>query len=145
MATGTVKSFNPAKGYGFIKKDSIGADLFVHLSAVREAGLADLRKGQKISFGIFDNQGKAADVDADEGDSKSFCHGGLLVFGASHEHCLLLGREHGRTIPLSDIGPVRQFQWLASYVDGGGLPALRAAKPAPIALSSGSRKNLIAV
>src|SRR6266850_1894967 len=84
------------------------------------------------------------DVDADEGDSKSFCHGGFLVFGASHEHCLLLGREHGRTIPLSDIGPVRQFQWLASYVDGGGLPALRAAKLAPIALS-GSRKNLIAV
>jgi hypothetical protein len=31
----------------------------------------------------------------------------------------LLGREHGRTIPLSDIGPVRQFQWLASYLGGG--------------------------
>jgi cold shock CspA family protein len=60
MATGTVKSFNPAKGYGFIKTDTIGADVFVHLSAVREAGLAELRKGQKISFEIFDNQGKAA-------------------------------------------------------------------------------------
>ncbi len=60
MATGTVKSFNPAKGYGFIKTDAGGAEVFVHLSAVREAGLADLRKGQKISFEIFDNQGKAA-------------------------------------------------------------------------------------
>jgi len=60
MATGTVKSFNPAKGYGFIKTDTDGADVFVHLSAVRKAGLADLRKGQKISFEIFDNQGKAA-------------------------------------------------------------------------------------
>jgi cold shock CspA family protein len=37
-----------------------GAEVFVHLSAVREAGLADLRKGQKISLEIFDNQGKAA-------------------------------------------------------------------------------------
>jgi len=60
MATGTVKSFNPAKGYGFITTDTGGAEVFVHLSAVREAGLADLRKGQKISFEIFDNQGKAA-------------------------------------------------------------------------------------
>ena len=60
MATGIVKSFNPSKGYGFIKTDSGGADVFVHLSAVRKAGLTDLRKGQKISFEIFDNQGKAA-------------------------------------------------------------------------------------
>jgi CspA family cold shock protein len=60
MTTGTVKSFNPAEGYGFIKTDTRGADVFVHLSAVREAGLADLRKGQKVSFEIFDNQGKAA-------------------------------------------------------------------------------------
>src|SRR5882672_7256513 len=37
-----------------------GAEVFVHLSTVREAGLADLRKGQKISFEIFDSQGKAA-------------------------------------------------------------------------------------
>jgi cold shock CspA family protein len=60
MTTGIVKSFNPAKGYGFIKTDTIGVDVFVHLSAVRQAGLAELRKGQKISFEIFDNRGKAA-------------------------------------------------------------------------------------
>jgi cold shock protein len=60
MAIGTVKSFNSAKGYGFIRTDTGGAEVFLHLSAVREAGLPDLRKGQKISFEIFDNQGKAA-------------------------------------------------------------------------------------
>ena len=60
MAKGTVKSFNPSKGYGFIRTDSGGKDVFVHLSAVQEAGLKDLRKGQKISFEIFDNQGKVA-------------------------------------------------------------------------------------
>jgi cold shock CspA family protein len=60
MATGTVKSFNPSKGYGFIRTDSGGKDVFVHFSAVREAGLANLRRGQKLNFDIFDNQGKAA-------------------------------------------------------------------------------------
>jgi CspA family cold shock protein len=63
MATGTVKSFNRSRGYGFIRLDSGGRDVFVHLSAVQNAGLADLRKGQKISFEIFDNQGKAAAKD----------------------------------------------------------------------------------
>jgi CspA family cold shock protein len=60
MVTGTVKSFNYSKGYGFIRVDSSGRDVFVHLSAVREAGLANLRKGQRIGFEIFDNQGKVA-------------------------------------------------------------------------------------
>jgi cold shock CspA family protein len=59
MTTGTVKSFNRSKGYGFIKTEG-GADVFVHLSAVRMADFRDLRKGQKVSFEIFNNQGKAA-------------------------------------------------------------------------------------
>jgi CspA family cold shock protein len=59
MATGTVKSFNRLKRYGFIRTES-GKEVFVHLSAVQKAGLTDLRKGQKISFEIFENQGKAA-------------------------------------------------------------------------------------
>jgi cold shock CspA family protein len=60
IVTGTVKSFNYSKGYGFIRNDSDGTDVFVHLSAVREAGLPNLRKGQKLGFEIFDNQGKAS-------------------------------------------------------------------------------------
>jgi cold shock CspA family protein len=57
MATGTVKSFNRIKGYGFIRTDS-GEEVFVHLSAVKKAGLIDLKKGQKLSFEIFENHGK---------------------------------------------------------------------------------------
>lgn len=60
MAKGTVKSFNREKGYGFIRMDANCADIFVHFSAVQEAGFKGLRKGQKISFEIFDNRGKAA-------------------------------------------------------------------------------------
>jgi cold shock CspA family protein len=60
MATGTVKLFNPSKGYGFIRMDSSGEDVFVHLSGVQQAGLAELRKGQKLSFEIFDNNGEVA-------------------------------------------------------------------------------------
>jgi cold shock CspA family protein len=60
MATGTVKSFYSSKGYGFIRRDSGGRDVFVQLSAVQSAGLTDLRRGQKVSFEIFNNQGKPA-------------------------------------------------------------------------------------
>lgn len=60
MPTGTVKLFLTSKGYGFIRRDSGGKDVFVHLSTVQMAGLTDLRRGQKVSFEIFDNQGKPA-------------------------------------------------------------------------------------
>lgn len=60
MAQGTVKSFNLVKGYGFIKQDKDGQDVFVHLSQVRAAGLSRLRKGQRVSFEMFDNQGRVA-------------------------------------------------------------------------------------
>jgi cold shock protein len=50
MANGTVKWFNPTKGFGFIQPDSGGADVFVHISAVERAGLASLNEGQKVSF-----------------------------------------------------------------------------------------------
>ena len=50
MATGTVKWFNPDKGYGFIQPDSGGKDAFVHISAVERAGLTTLNDGQKVSY-----------------------------------------------------------------------------------------------
>ena len=58
-----------------------------------------------------------ANVDADEGDRMlgCVCHGVLLVFGAPHKHRLLVGREHGRTIPLTDID--RQFDLLSHRVE----------------------------
>lgn len=50
MATGTLKWFNAAKGYGFIAPDDGGADIFVHVSAVEAAGLSDLQDNQKLSY-----------------------------------------------------------------------------------------------
>lgn len=50
MATGTVKWFNPTKGYGFIEPEDGGNDAFVHISAVERAGLSSLREGQKVSY-----------------------------------------------------------------------------------------------
>ena len=50
MATGTVKWFNPTKGYGFIEPSDGSKDAFVHISAVERAGLHELREGQKVQF-----------------------------------------------------------------------------------------------
>lgn len=50
MATGTVKWFNPTKGYGFIEPEDGGKDAFVHISAVERAGMSTLREGQKVSY-----------------------------------------------------------------------------------------------
>jgi CspA family cold shock protein len=50
MPTGTVKWFNPQKGFGFIAPDNGGPDAFVHISAVERAGLSDLREGDKVTF-----------------------------------------------------------------------------------------------
>jgi len=50
MATGTVKWFNAEKGFGFIAPDEGGKDVFVHITALREAGLESLRDDQKVSY-----------------------------------------------------------------------------------------------
>lgn len=57
--TGVVKFFNTEKGYGFIKPDDGGKDIFVHISAVQRSGLASLMEGQKIGFELEpDKKGK---------------------------------------------------------------------------------------
>jgi cold shock protein len=58
VATGTVKWFNPTKGYGFIQPDTGGKDVFVHISAVEKAGYSSLAEGAKVSFDIVPNRGK---------------------------------------------------------------------------------------
>ena len=50
MITGTVKFFNDQRGFGFIQPDNGGKDVFVHVTALERAGIADLREGQKVSF-----------------------------------------------------------------------------------------------
>lgn len=54
MATGTVKWFNEAKGFGFIAQDDGGADVFVHFSAIQGSGFKTLAEGQKVSFDVQD-------------------------------------------------------------------------------------------
>ena len=59
MPTGTVKWFNPTKGYGFIQPSGGGGkDVFVHISAVERAGLRSLNEGQTVEYEIESNRGK---------------------------------------------------------------------------------------
>ncbi|MGE0725975.1 MAG: cold-shock protein [Alphaproteobacteria bacterium] len=63
MAVGTVKWFNPAKGYGFIAPDDGQKDVFVHVSAVERSGMSSLQEGQRVSFELEKGQqGKFAAV-----------------------------------------------------------------------------------
>ena len=54
MSSGTVKWFNPTKGFGFIEPDEGDKDVFVHISAVERAGLGTLQEGQKINYELVD-------------------------------------------------------------------------------------------
>ena len=64
MASGTVKWFNPTKGFGFIQPDDGAKDVFVHISAVERAGLRSLNEGQKVGFTIESGRdGKSSAVD----------------------------------------------------------------------------------
>jgi CspA family cold shock protein len=60
MAVGTVKWFNAQKGFGFIQPDDGSRDVFVHISAVEQAGMSDLAEGQKLSFEVVSERGKLA-------------------------------------------------------------------------------------
>lgn len=62
MATGNVKWFNDAKGYGFITPDDGGEDLFAHFSAIKMDGFKTLKQGQRVTFDLKEGEkGKQAD------------------------------------------------------------------------------------
>lgn len=60
MATGTVKWFNAQKGYGFIEPQNGGGDVFVHISAVEQAGMRNLHEGQQLSYDTKEEKGKTS-------------------------------------------------------------------------------------
>ena len=60
MPKGTVKWFNPTKGYGFIKPNGGDKDVFVHISAVERAGLNTLNEGQVVEYELVTNRGKTS-------------------------------------------------------------------------------------
>ena len=62
MATGTVKWFNPKKGYGFIAPEEGDKDIFVHITAVQAAGMKKLAEGQKLSYDAEEKDGKVSAV-----------------------------------------------------------------------------------
>ena len=63
MPTGTVKWFNPDKGFGFIQPEDGGKDVFVHISAVQAARLRDLAENQRVSYEVVSERGKEATAD----------------------------------------------------------------------------------
>ena len=60
MSIGTVKWFNPAKGFGFIEPETGDNDVFVHVSAVEAAGMGTLTEGQRVSYDVVTERGKLA-------------------------------------------------------------------------------------
>jgi len=60
MAIGTVKWFNPTKGFGFIQPEDGSNDVFVHISAVQQAGMDSLAEGQRVSYDVVTERGKTA-------------------------------------------------------------------------------------
>ena len=58
MSNGKIKWFNPTKGYGFIENDAGGKDIFLHVSALEQAGIDTLEEGEAVSFEIGDSRGK---------------------------------------------------------------------------------------
>ena len=58
MSNGKIKWFNPTKGYGFIENDTGGKDIFLHVSALEQAGIDTLEEGEAVSFEIGDNRGR---------------------------------------------------------------------------------------
>jgi CspA family cold shock protein len=59
---GKIKWFNPTRGYGFIENDAGGKDVFLHVSALEEANITEIKEGQSVTFEIGESRGKETAV-----------------------------------------------------------------------------------
>ncbi len=64
MSVGTVKWFNPSKGYGFIEPTDGSKDVFIHISALESAGIASLSEGQKIEYELVPGRNGKSSADS---------------------------------------------------------------------------------
>lgn len=62
MSTGIVKWFNSTKGFGFIQPEDGGKDVFVHITALEQAGIGHLGEGQRVSYELASNKGRTSAV-----------------------------------------------------------------------------------
>ncbi|MBW8297228.1 cold-shock protein [Sphingopyxis sp.] len=89
---GTVKFFNAAKGFGFVARDDGGEDVFVHISAVEQAGLQGLASGQPLGFTLVERNGKVSAIDI---------------------------KIEGEPMPIEDSGPRRDDRGAPGAAPGG--------------------------
>ena len=93
---GVVKFFNPQKGFGFVVRDDGGEDVFVHISAVEQAGLTDLADGQPLEFTLVDRGGRVSATN-------------LKIEGEPMEVNRSAGPPRDREGGFGDRGPQRQL------------------------------------
>jgi len=62
MTTGKIKWFNPTRGYGFITPDEGDTDVFLHVSALEQANITELKEGETIQFELGENRGKTTAI-----------------------------------------------------------------------------------
>ena len=74
MESGKIKWFNPEKGFGFIRPDDGGEDIFLHISVVEEAGIASLEPNQKVTFNVEVNPDKGNKKYRGNGCQHRFCN-----------------------------------------------------------------------
>ncbi|MDR2777572.1 MAG: cold-shock protein [Rickettsiales bacterium] len=70
MATGRVRWFNQAKGYGFIEPDTGGPDVFLHITALEKSGIKSLNENDEVQFEVASNRGRVSAVNLEKLDRK---------------------------------------------------------------------------
>ena len=143
---GIVKFFNPQKGFGFIVRDDGGEDVFVHISAVEQAGLTDLADGQPLEFTLVDRGGRISAtnlrIDGEPMAVERSGGGGAGAGGGSGPQRQLTGEKASGTVKFfnamkgfgfiqRDDGQPDAFVHI-SAVERAGMPDAQRGRPARV-------------